>query len=77
MTEEEWYDGIWKTTVAIAKYNEEYSLRKYREDLLKKIDYGHDFGYNRVCKCGVSQRDFHANESKLICRGETVLHRSS
>ena len=50
--------------MAINKELNRLDRRKEREQALRKIRHGHDFGYNRKCDCGLIERDYYEDQLK-------------
>ncbi len=48
----------WECEVAAQKSADSYKRRQLRRDMLQSIKHGHEFGRNRVCSCGLDERDY-------------------
>jgi hypothetical protein len=58
--------------LAIGKTLENLVLFEYQKKILRELKHGHDFGRNRVCKCGMRLRDYYLSDwsdptNALIC----------
>jgi len=59
----------WETHLAIIRERERIEDAKDRRWFLRQHHHFHDFGHDRVCKCGLEQRDYHMRhmEDDLVC----------
>ena len=54
---------------AIISELERLDMKQNRRRLLRRIKHGHDFGYNRTCKCGLTDKNYllHNSYSQELC----------
>ena len=67
---DKWTQQQYDISLAIAKESNRLKARQKYRDYLISIQYGHKFGDNRRCSCGLLDRDYYMN--KEICPLYTV-----
>lgn len=70
--------GQYQIFIAIEEERERLRLKKAQLNYNRSFQFGHDFGYQRVCVCGLGERDYRATplgERKICPLAENYLTR--